>query len=781
MYHWTEERQAQYLQEALETSAIYGAEVFNWFNVVTSNSGTVGEGTYSTINNYGGLYNADNSQRIAFNSYKDLFNKSSLLAWVTGESWYNNQEELTSGTFKINNINTGLSSGKSIRLYKVPQEIIVINQKLPRESVNDSVFHHDWNYDVNTYKIKNSFNPNVESQRNQKAIYDDTETVSISSNPAFPDFHKSVKLADPWRLVAQNHQPNEFNGLEDTNVYSVFLLQNEQFQPDKPIYSLKAPNLFATVDGIYEFTGWGGTNVNFANSGNRETEVVFEAAGATATASYTLVSNQGDEVLVPYGDELVIPAGVNIICANFFTLQVEGELIIAGTKDEPVSLVTHFATWEILNEAFIEVLDGGKLYGSGLQISGEPGAYLSPPLIKAQPGSIVKIDHSTFKTDETALMVIDAYVELSRCVISPVGTPTNSTSGIDITLNEHIHNSYAQYNYIHNQVLLENCTIRGMNTGIDINITIDGPGSWKGLYTHNSILTENTTGLLGVGDLNSNVEFKYVNMSNSTNYDISQSIITNHIQTSDPQLDVNHYPTASSPVIDWGDPNSPYDPDGTIADLGAYYLDAPPSAPTGFSISGSAGQSPTCSWSSNTELDLNGYKLYKNEANTGWALFRTLDKNTTSYTDNSVIIGPGGKFSSNVCYRVSAFDITGQESPYSRSRCKPLGSVSKQIVIIPDEYALHASFPNPFNPTTTIRFDLPEKSRVSMIIYDVLGRKITTLIHNTIEPGFNEIRWDGKDDKGNPVPTGMYIYRFSAFSEESDKQFNKSSKLVLMK
>lgn len=222
------------------------------------------------------------------------------------------------------------------------------------------------------------------------------------------------------------------------------------------------------------------------------------------------------------------------------------------------------------------------------------------------------------------------------------------------------------------------------------------------------------------------------------------------------------------------------DPDGTIADMGAYYYDYAPTAPTGFSISGSARQHPTCSWSANTELDLNGYKLYKNEANSGWSLYRTLSKNTTSYTDRSVIIGMGGKFSSNVCYRVSAFDLTGQESSASRPRCKPLGSVSKQIGI-PNVYALHAPYPNPFNPSTSIRFDLPEKSRVSMVIYDVLGREITTLIHNTIEPGFQEIRWDGKDDNGNPVSTGMYIYQFSAFSEESEKQFNKSNKLILMK
>jgi len=68
-----------------------------------------------------------------------------------------------------------------------------------------------------------------------------------------------------------------------------------------------------------------------------------------------------------------------------------------------------------------------------------------------------------------------------------------------------------------------------------------------------------------------------------------------------------------------------------------------------------------------------------------------------------------------------------------------------------------------------------------MIIYDILGRTIKTLVLDALEPGFHEIRWDGKDDKGNPVSMGMYIYQFFAFSEESETQFTRNRKMILLK
>ena len=82
---------------------------------------------------------------------------------------------------------------------------------------------------------------------------------------------------------------------------------------------------------------------------------------------------------------------------------------------------------------------------------------------------------------------------------------------------------------------------------------------------------------------------------------------------------------------------------------------------------------------------------------------------------------------------------------------------------IPAEFALHQNYPNPFNPTTSINFDLPEVSDVKLVIYDITGRKVRTLVSASgVAAGYKKIVWNGRDEFGNNVSTGMYIYRLQA-------------------
>jgi hypothetical protein len=79
---------------------------------------------------------------------------------------------------------------------------------------------------------------------------------------------------------------------------------------------------------------------------------------------------------------------------------------------------------------------------------------------------------------------------------------------------------------------------------------------------------------------------------------------------------------------------------------------------------------------------------------------------------------------------------------------------------IPRSFQLLQNFPNPFNPTTTIRFSLPRRAQVRLIIYDVLGNEIVTLKNQEMMPGTHEVIWAAKDVRGLAVPSGVYFYRF---------------------
>ncbi len=94
---------------------------------------------------------------------------------------------------------------------------------------------------------------------------------------------------------------------------------------------------------------------------------------------------------------------------------------------------------------------------------------------------------------------------------------------------------------------------------------------------------------------------------------------------------------------------------------------------------------------------------------------------------------------------------------------------------IPAEFALHANYPNPFNPSTTIRFDLPQASEVHLAVYDILGREVVRLVDERLEPAYHQVTWNGRTAHGMDVPTGIYIARLVT------PQYTRSIKMLLLK
>ena len=93
------------------------------------------------------------------------------------------------------------------------------------------------------------------------------------------------------------------------------------------------------------------------------------------------------------------------------------------------------------------------------------------------------------------------------------------------------------------------------------------------------------------------------------------------------------------------------------------------------------------------------------------------------------------------------------------------GIASVDVEILPDKFMVYNNYPNPFNPVTTIRYDLPEISNVDIIIYDLLGRTVRHLDLNKVQAGRHKFTWQGTNDVGNLVSTGIYFLQLRAGQE----------------
>ena len=217
----------------------------------------------------------------------------------------------------------------------------------------------------------------------------------------------------------------------------------------------------------------------------------------------------------------------------------------------------------------------------------------------------------------------------------------------------------------------------------------------------------------------------------------------------------------------------------------------PPAAPTGLTITnlGQIGQYIQLAWNANSEPDLNHYNVWREctyPSDPDCDLQVISSRTWTSYTDTRVTIQGHYPEMEIFYYYVTAVDDASQESEKSApastwgewSYLKGMDQVAEES--LPEAYALGANHPNPFNPVTTIRYDLPEASSVSLVIYDIAGREIRSW-NLQEQAGYRQLIWDGKNQSGQLVPTGIYIYRLVAASVESDQRFTASRKMVLIR
>jgi uncharacterized protein (TIGR02145 family) len=179
-----------------------------------------------------------------------------------------------------------------------------------------------------------------------------------------------------------------------------------------------------------------------------------------------------------------------------------------------------------------------------------------------------------------------------------------------------------------------------------------------------------------------------------------------------------------------------------------------------FSAASTRSNAITLQWVTESEVENLGFIVERKHGKTDWVEFATYLTHTelqgqgsvtsrTEYSFTDETVEPGTTYD----YRLADVSYEGVKEYHSMT------FLGVEVTELPEEIVMMPAYPNPFNPTTTIRYSLPKQSTVSLTVYDVQGQEIVTIQNGEKPPGNYEVQWSGIDQSGNPVSTGVYFCR----------------------
>ena len=243
---------------------------------------------------------------------------------------------------------------------------------------------------------------------------------------------------------------------------------------------------------------------------------------------------------------------------------------------------------------------------------------------------------------------------------------------------------------------------------------------------------------------------------------------------------------AYSPLINTGDPEI-LDIDGSRSDIGVFggpggesyeYMDLPPAVPD--SLNGFLdADSIIITWRYNYESDFSRYLVHRDTT----AGFEPLDINIIAEPETSIFIDQNVELGKNYYYRIASIDNQNNRSDYSDELSIIQTGLFDFIgAEIPQVTAVLNNYPNPFNTQTMIEYSVanlgPIPAEINIDIYDILGRKVRSLVNDQKGVGIYRAIWDGRSDSGDACPSGIY---FTKISQWGVGILSNPRKIVLLK
>ncbi|MCB2229974.1 T9SS type A sorting domain-containing protein [bacterium] len=152
---------------------------------------------------------------------------------------------------------------------------------------------------------------------------------------------------------------------------------------------------------------------------------------------------------------------------------------------------------------------------------------------------------------------------------------------------------------------------------------------------------------------------------------------------------------------------------------------------------------------------------------------RTLGGSESDYARSIVSTDDGNLIAAGYSY---SYACGGSDVYLAKVRLDAMTSVFEQMSpVLPDHIELEQNYPNPFNASTTISFNLHQRASAQLTIYNVLGRAVRSFTQRSLSAGTYSVTWDGRDQSGTPVASGVYFYRLST------ADYSVSKKMVLLK